>query len=105
MGEPWIAGSANLPQWWACDLGEEYNLNAVFVGWEKDGVWYDYDIELSRDGINYTKAVQNSASGQTRKPDKFPVDTKARYVKVTIRSASTSDPVGIYQVQIFGKRD
>ncbi len=104
MGEPWIAGSSVLPQWWACDLGEEYNLTAIFVGWEKDGVWYDYDIELSRDGINYTKAVQNSASGQTRKPDKFPVGTKARYIKVTIRSASTSDPVGIYQVQIFGKK-
>lgn len=103
MGEPWIAGSITLPQWWACDLGEEYNVSAVFVGWEKDGVWYDYDIEVSSDNKSFTKIIQNSASGQTRKPDKFPLGTKARFIKVTVRSASTSDPVGIHQVQIFGK--
>ena len=105
MGEPWIAGDSTLPQWWACDLDDEYNINAVFVGWQKDGVWYNYDIEVSLDGVNYTKIVQNSASGQTRKPDKFPANTKARFVRVFVRSASTADPVGIYQVQIFGKRD
>ena len=104
MGEPWIAKDATLPQWWVCDLGEEYNLNGVFVGWEKDGVWYDYEIQTSLDNEKYTACIQNSASGQTRKPDRIAVGTVARYVKVLINSASTSDPVGIYQVQIFGKK-
>jgi hypothetical protein len=101
---PWVAGDEQMPQWWICDLEDEYTLSGVFVGWEKDGVWYDYEILTSIDGVDYTSRVTNRASGQTRKPDRLTSNSTVRFVKVVVHSVSSSDPVGIYQVQIFGKK-
>ena len=102
MGEPWLAADNTLPQWWQCDLGKEYPLNGIFIGWEKDWVWYDYDVEISSDGKQFSCAIQSRASGQSRNPDRFPSGTKARFVRVVVRSMTSQIPAGIYRVEIFG---
>lgn len=102
IGEPWIASDEKLPQWWQCDLGKEYPLNGIFIGWEKDGVWYDYDVEVSSNGQDFACAIQSRASGQSRTPDRFPTGTKARFVRIIVNSMTSQIPAGIYRVEIFG---
>lgn len=102
MGKPWIASNVTLPQWWQCDLEKEYPLNGIFVGWEKDGAWYDYDVEISNNGIDFVCVIQGKASGQSRNPERFPTGTKARFVRIVVRSITSQIPAGIYRVEIFG---
>ena len=83
-------------------MGKEYPLNGIFIGWEKDWVWYDYDVEISSDGKQFVCAIQSRASGQSRNPDRFPSGIKARFVRVVIRSMTSQIPAGIYRVEIFG---
>jgi hypothetical protein len=69
-----------------------------------DGLWYDYDIELSLDGKAWTKILSNRASGQTLLPDRFPETETARYLRINIHAVSGDNPVGIYLVEIHGDK-
>lgn len=104
MGQPWIAGSIDLPQWWRCDLAGEFTVNGVAVSWEKDWLWYDYRIETSLNGVDWECRFRGNASGQTRLPDRFPLPARARFVRIVIQSISGKEPAGIYHVEIFGNR-
>ena len=101
-GKFWIAADESLPQWWQCDLGKIFKLNGIFVGWQKDGVYYDYEIATSENGEEWISRLHNRASGQSRLPDRFSGDVVARYVRVVVRSVSAEVPAGIYNVEIFG---
>ncbi|MGN1052705.1 MAG: glycoside hydrolase family 2 TIM barrel-domain containing protein, partial [Candidatus Scatosoma sp.] len=52
---PWMAADGSLPQWWQVDLQGECKVNGVAISWEKDWIWYDFDVETSLDGKNWTK--------------------------------------------------
>ncbi len=102
--EPWVAADRSLPQWWQCDLGETFSLNGVSVLWEKDGMWYDYDVETSLDGKDWTMQCRGHASGQTLSPDRFPEPVSARFVRIVVWSVNGKVPVGILHVEILGKK-
>ena len=104
ISRPWLAQDASLPQWWCCDLAEEFFVNGVAISWEKDWLWYDYRVETSLDGEGWECHFRGSASGQTRLPDRFATTAKARFVRIVIESISGKDPAGIYHVEIFGKK-
>ena len=101
-GKFWIAADNTLPQWWQCDLGKVFTLNGMFVGWQNDGIYYDYEIVTSENGKEWISRCRNRASGQSRLPDRFSGKVQARYVRVIVHSVSADVPVGIYKVEIFG---
>ncbi len=102
MGQPWVAKDSSLPQWWQCDLQEEYTVNGVAISWEKDWLWYDYKVETSLNGKDWECNYLGKASGQTRLPNRFTAPVKARYLRVTVLGISGKDPAGFYHVEIFG---
>lgn len=101
-GKFWIAADKTLPQWWQCDLGKVYSLNGVFVGWQKDGLYYDYEISTSENGDKWHTQIKNRASGQSRIPDRFAKGVQARFARITVNSVSAGEAAGIYKVEIFG---
>ena len=104
FGDPWIAKEAALPQWWSCDMQQDCMLSGVTVSWEKDWLWYDYEIQTSLDGETWETAYAGKASGQTRLPNRFANPVKARYLRIVILSVSGGDIPGIYHVEVFGKK-
>jgi beta-galactosidase len=102
VGEPWISADGQYPQWWQCDMQVPCQVYGATISWMDDGLWYEYDIELSLDGIAWTKILSNRASGQTLLPNRFPVTETARYLRINIYAVSGGNPVGIYLVEIHG---
>ncbi len=105
MGTPWAAQDKTLPQWWRCDLLETCQVYGVSISWLNDGLWYDYDIETSMDGESWERQLQGHASGQTRLPNRFPRAVEARYLRVVVCAVSGDEAVGMYHVEIFGKKE
>ena len=99
------------PYSWEVDLGQTYNVNQVQISWYiriGSEPYYNYIIEGSEDGVNYTTLVDKS-SGYTDYG--FTVDNcmgKARYVRVTVtdakpRSGENNYPSTFYEIKVFGR--
>ncbi len=99
------------PYSWEVDLGQSYNVNQVQISWFiriGSEPYYNYIIEGSEDGVNYTTLVDKS-SGYTDYG--FTVDScmgKARYVKVTVtnakpRSGENNYPSTFYEIKVMGR--
>ena len=97
------------PYSWEVDLGHSYNINQVQISWLiriGSEPYYNYIIEGSEDGVNYTTLVDKS-KGYTDYG--FTVDNcmgKARYVKVTVtgakpRSGENNYPSTFYEIKVF----
>ena len=99
------------PYSWEVDLGHSYNINQVQISWFiriGSEPYYNYIIEGSEDGVNYTTLVDKT-SGYTDYG--FTVDNcmgKARYVKVTVtgakpRSGENNYPSTFYEIKVLGR--
>lgn len=99
------------PYSWEVDLGHSYNINQVQISWFiriGSEPYYNYIIEGSEDGINYTTLVDRE-KGYTDYG--FTVDNcmgKARYVKVTVtgakpRSGENNYPSTFYEIKVLGR--
>lgn len=102
IGEPWIAGSSALPQWWQCDMEEPCWLYGASITWLNDGLWYDYEIETSLDGELWERQAEGRASGQSQLPSRFAAPVWTRHARITVRGVTGDEPVGIYQVELHG---
>lgn len=101
---PWRAADKSLPQWWQIDLTETCEVSGVAVSWEKDWIWYDFDVETSLDGKTWTKCHHGYASGQTRKPDRFDSPVTAKYLRIVVNSLKGDGVAAIYHVEVYGKK-
>ena len=101
---PWVAADNSLPQWWQVDLGEDVLVSGLTTKWYNDGLWYDYAVETSPDGENWTHAADGRASGQGHVPTRFPAAVHARYVRVVVHGVTGNEPAGMYLAEVYGDR-
>jgi hypothetical protein len=97
----WAAGSSSYPAWWQVDLGEPKQVNRAVIQWfDDDTRSYQYRIEGSTDGVNFTTLIDrtnNTAPSTTS--DVF--SGVARWVRITVTGGSHGW-ASIYDVQIYG---
>ncbi len=98
----WMAADTVLPQWWQCDMLEPCMVYGVSIAWLDDGVWYDYEIQTSLDGISWKNQYDGHSSGQSRLPNRFAASVKAQYLRIVVHSLTGGKPVGIYLVEVHG---
>ncbi|MGN1094121.1 MAG: glycoside hydrolase family 2 TIM barrel-domain containing protein [Candidatus Neoclostridium sp.] len=101
---PWTAADETLPQWWQVDLQGECEVTGVAISWEKDWVWYDFDVLVSTDGKEWTKCHHGYASGQTTKPERFSSPVKAGYLRIAINALRGEGAAAIYHVAVYGNK-
>lgn len=96
----WSAASASFPQWWQVDLGSVQPVNKAVIEWHNRGAAsYQYRIEGSTDGSNYTTLADRTGNvSQDTTTDTF--NGSARYVRVFV-TGSTSGAAAFYDAQIF----
>jgi|GEM_PF-2286324 len=97
----WCAADGNVNHWWQVDLGSNLDLSGTEIIWEKNRV-YKYKIEVSKDGINWSVAVDktnNSKSEQTQK-DSFSA-RNARYVKITVTGLEPDSWASFYEFKVY----
>lgn len=84
----WSGSTATYPQWVQVDLGAVHNINQTEL-YPYLSRAYQYTIETSTDGINYSTVIDQSTNttGASVLTDSFSA-TNARYVKLTVTGAS-----------------
>lgn len=101
----WGSGGS-FPGWIQIDLGQAYTLTNLDTLWyASSGRKYNFDVQISLDGTNYTTVIQAADSEQgTVEPTwtarEFPDDTIARYLKLNVLKGSGSP--SIYEIQAIG---
>jgi len=101
----WSASSSSYPQWWRVDLGASHNLHTVVVDWlNPTSRAYNYTIDVSADGTNYTTIVTatNRVSGKIYGNTTNSISVTDRYVRVTVTGASGGN-ASFYECQVMGQ--
>lgn len=101
----WGSGGS-FPGWIQIDLGQAYTLTNLDTLWyASSGRKYNFDVQVSLDGTNYTTVIQAADSEQgaaepTWTAREFPDDTIARYLKLNVLKGTGSP--SIYEIQAIG---
>ncbi|HLW30953.1 MAG TPA: discoidin domain-containing protein [Aequorivita sp.] len=99
-------GASPFPQWWNVDLGAEYDLNQLVVFTYYDGFrYYQYDIQGSLDGTNWTTLADFNANTTpaTSQGNTFNINNpSARYIRVNMNFNSANVGVHIIEFEAYG---
>jgi hypothetical protein len=92
------------PQWWEVDLGGNYDLSSIVVrNWVDGTRYYQYTVEASIDGLNYTQiAAKTSTDAATDLGDVYAVSVTARYLRVNVEYNSENPDVHISDFRAYG---
>ncbi len=99
-------GASPYPQWWSVDLGAEFDLSKLVVFNYYDGDrYYQYDIQGSLDGTNWTTLVDFNANTipATSEGNTFNIsNSSARYLRVNMNYHSENLGVHIIEFEAYG---
>ena len=101
-GTRWAANSGATGEWLQVDLGQNYNLTGSEVVWEFDGRIYEYNIQTSSNGSNWTTVVNkdnNTSTAQTQS-DSF-TSNNVRYVRINITGLAAGTWASISEFRIY----
>ncbi|WP_410005999.1 discoidin domain-containing protein [Aequorivita nionensis] len=100
-------GASPFPQWWSVDLGAEYDLSKLVVFNYYDGFrYYQYDIEGSLDGTNWTPLVDfnSNTTPANNQGNTFNLNNPtARYIRVNMNYNSMNLGVHIIEFEAYGE--
>ena len=96
------------PQWWAVDLGKEYNVFRVEIDWEGASA-SNYTIQISNDrefGTFTEIGGRSNATGGAR-TDILPTDitTKGRYLRVHGTARTTGYGYSFFECRVYGEEE
>ncbi len=100
----WSAADENTGHWWMVDLGDRYELTGSEVLWEFDDRQYQYIVEVSKNGTDWTVVVDKSGNTETSQIQRDNFNAAGRYVRITVTGLPTT-PVtraSFYEFQVFG---
>ncbi|MDC8000175.1 discoidin domain-containing protein [Aequorivita todarodis] len=94
------------PQWWQVDLGNEFDISKlVVITYYGNNRYYQYDIQASTDGNNWTTVVDFNANTTpaTSQGNTFNLNNpKARYLRVNMNYNSANFGVHIIEFEAYG---
>ncbi|GAA4937564.1 hypothetical protein GCM10023314_07660 [Algibacter agarivorans] len=100
-------GAHPYEQWWQVDLLDIYDIGEIIVTNYYDGTrFYQYDIEASLDGINWTEIVDfnDNTTPASNQGNTFNItNTSARYLRVNMNFNSANVGVHIVEFEAYGE--
>ncbi|MGA2498152.1 MAG: sulfatase-like hydrolase/transferase [Tepidisphaeraceae bacterium] len=97
--------SDGVPEFWQADLEKPTDLSGCAILWQFDGKQYQYQVEGSADGQNWS--VLNDQTKNTRRLQqhelKFDTAKGIRFVRITVTGVEDGCWVGIREVKVFGQ--
>ena len=102
----WASEQGVDPQWYVVDLGNIYKIDELDIVWQTASA-KDFDIEMSVDGITYTKLgmVKSAATGSRYDNLKLTEETAARYVRITGTARTGIYGYSIWELGIYGPEE
>jgi hypothetical protein len=117
-GKPELAVDGNNSTYWGCahsptsvtvDLGAEETISSIkVVNYYSDKRYYQYTVEVSTDGKAWNKVADMSNNTDMATEQGTPLNlmqTKARYVRVTMLRNSANPGMHIVELEVYGILD
>jgi len=83
----WCASSGSVPQWWQVDFGGLYNVSQISIMWEFSGNIYNYYVEVSSDGGNWSMVLDKRNNTSTAQTQTDAISAQSvRYARITVTS-------------------
>jgi len=91
-------------RWWKLDLERICRVARIRIDTRTDEDDYShYFIEYSRDGLNWTTAIEHADDRSEAGGEQYEVELTARYVRVTITYCSSGETAKIRDFQVYGQ--
>lgn len=98
----WRAKNCHGEEWITIDLGEEKNFNQVWTQFEYTTFFYQYKIETSSDGSNWSLYADKTQNTQQGSPMIDQGACKARYIRITITDTQKNGHFpAIWNVKVY----
>ncbi len=99
----WCANDDRPGHWWRVDLGEPQDIAGCEIVWEFDDRTYQYKVEGSVDGDEWSPLVDCTQEGQRGRPHahRF-AKTKARFVRVTVTGMPAATWASFWEFKVLG---
>lgn len=100
----WCATNSNSNHYWEVDLGDDFQLSALRILWEKDAE-YLFKVETSVDHTTWSLALDKTASSALASDQHYqlPPDTTGRYVRITVTGGLAINVwASFYELEVFG---
>jgi len=98
-----IAKRDASPSWWQVDMENIYTLSEIKLSFREKAA-FQYILEISMDGINWTTVVDQSANTSSIKTQvDIPVQgNKGRFLKLTFKNQFEGQLVNIADIEAYG---
>jgi predicted alpha-1,2-mannosidase len=100
----WLAADENTNHWWQVDLGAVCNVTADEVLWPENGLVYDYTVQTSLDGSNWTLVAYKGANTSAAQDQSDLFAATGRYVRITLTALPAGQPAGFSEFRVFGSK-
>lgn len=88
------------------DMGEEKTFNQIWTQFEFATFYYQYKIEISRDGATWTLFADKTKNTQSGSPMIDRGETQARYIRITVTGREKNGHFGgIWNVKVLQLQD
>lgn len=101
LSSMWIANGGGAGNWWAVDLGDNYDLTGSEIHFEKQVLW-KYKIEASKDNSSWTTFVDKMNNTNTSQVQSHPFKAQGRYVRITFDQAPGQNWTAFQEFLVFG---
>ncbi len=99
--ESWWYAGQNRDQWVEIALPKTMNLKGSLIVWEKDSTWYQFSIQVSKDGKQWRKVYEGSQTGHNFETEDWQADG-IRFVKIVLSKVSPADSLlGIREIELY----
>lgn len=88
-GTRWCGANASSPQWWQVDLGQVQDVKNIRIIWEAAKAAYQYKVEASGNGSDWSTAVDASGNKQVSGIVAHEIKTPARFLRVVYLGSNT----------------
>ncbi|WP_422657762.1 alpha-N-acetylglucosaminidase TIM-barrel domain-containing protein [Paenibacillus sp. EC2-1] len=101
LSSMWIASGGSAGNWWAVDLGDNYDLLGSEIHFEKQVLW-KYKIEVSKDNTTWKTVVDKVNNTDTSQVQSHPFNAQGRYVRITFDQAPGQNWTAFQEFLVFG---
>ncbi|MGN7492490.1 alpha-N-acetylglucosaminidase TIM-barrel domain-containing protein [Paenibacillus sp. SAF-054] len=97
----WIANGGSAGNWWAVDLGDNYDLSGSEIHFEKQVLW-KYKIEVSKDKSSWITVVDKMDNTDTSQVQSHHFSAQGRHVRITFDQAPGQNWTAFQELLVFG---
>jgi hypothetical protein len=101
FGTYWGTGDALPGHWAQVDLGTNYDLSACRLLWQNPGYYYQYKIQVSRDGTSWDQVVDMTDNTVANRLPVHAFSARGRYVKLTLTGADDGCWPALAEFEVF----